>query len=79
VTQKLNAAEGEAFLAFLRSYVTDPTFACRYHWSDGTFAMWDNQCTLHRVARDFIGERIINRVTVVGEKPIAPTPRQRAR
>jgi taurine dioxygenase len=68
----LNAAEGDALLAFLRSYVTDPTFACRYRWTDGTFAMWDNQCTLHRVASDFVGERIIHRVTVAGEKPLPP-------
>jgi len=69
---ELNDSEGEALLAFLRSYVTDPTFACRYHWTDGTFAMWDNQCTLHRVASDFVGERVIHRVTVAGVKPISP-------
>jgi taurine dioxygenase len=70
---ELNRGEGEALLAFLRSYVADPTFACRYRWSDGTFAMWDNRCTLHRVASDFVGERIINRVTVAGDRPVAPT------
>jgi taurine dioxygenase len=69
---ELNDSEGEALLAFLRSYVTDPTFACRYRWTEGTFAMWDNQCTLHRVASDFRGERIIHRVTVAGEKPVSP-------
>ena len=69
---ELNGSEGDALLAFLRSYVTDPTFACRYQWADGTFAMWDNRCTLHRVASDFVGERIINRVTVAGDKPIGP-------
>ncbi len=67
---ELNSTEGEALLAFLRSYVTDPTFACRYHWTDGTFAMWDNRCTLHRVASDFVGERVIIRVTVAGDQPI---------
>jgi taurine dioxygenase len=67
---QLNKPESDAVLAFLRSYVADPTFACRFHWSDGAFAMWDNRCTLHRVASDFVGERIIHRVTVAGEPPV---------
>ena len=70
---ELKQSESDALLTFMRSYITDPTFACRYHWSDGTLAMWDNQCTLHRVASDFVGERVIHRVTVAGEKPI-PVP-----
>jgi taurine dioxygenase len=51
--------------------VTDPTFSCRYRWSEGTYALWDNRCTIHRVASDFIGERVIQRVTVAGE-PLVP-------
>ena len=66
---ELERAESEAMLAFLRGYVTDPTFSCRYRWSDGTVAMWDNRCTLHRVASDYVGERIIHRVTVAGDAP----------
>jgi taurine dioxygenase len=66
----LNKDESDSLLAFLRSHVKDPTFQCRYHWSEGTFAMWDNRCTVHRVASDFVGERIIQRVTVAGEPPI---------
>jgi taurine dioxygenase len=67
---ELGADEGAAVLAFLRSYVKDPTYQCRYRWAEGTFAMWDNRCTLHRVASDFVGERIIQRVTVAGEPPV---------
>jgi taurine dioxygenase len=61
-------------LAFLRAYVTDPNFACRYQWQPGTLAMWDNRCTLHRVANDFVGERIIHRVTLAGDGPIVAPP-----
>jgi taurine dioxygenase len=67
---ELNKAESDSVLAFLRAYIADPTFACRYHWSEGAFAVWDNRCTLHRVASDFVGERIIHRVTVAGDTPI---------
>jgi taurine dioxygenase len=68
---ELERAESDALLAFLRVHVTDPTYSCRYRWSEGTFALWDNRCTIHRVASDFVGERIIQRVTVAGE-PLAP-------
>ena len=66
---ELGKDESDAMLGFLRTYVKDPTYQCRYRWSEGTFAMWDNRCTLHRVASDFMGERIIQRVTVAGEAP----------
>jgi taurine dioxygenase len=67
---ELGDEESAALLAFLRAYVKDPTYQCRYRWAEGTFAMWDNRCTLHRVASDFVGERIIQRVTVAGEPPV---------
>jgi taurine dioxygenase len=34
--------------------------------------MWDNRCTQHFVLNDFEGERIIQRVTVMGDKPVGP-------
>jgi taurine dioxygenase len=67
---QLSKEESDAMLGFLRAYVKDPTFQCRYRWTEGTFAMWDNRCTPHRVASDFVGERIIQRVTVAGERPV---------
>jgi len=67
---ELHPSESDAVLAFLRSAITDPTFACRYRWANGTFAMWDNRCTMHRVSSDFLGERIIQRVTVAGDVPV---------
>jgi taurine dioxygenase len=32
--------------------------------------MWDNRCTQHSVLNDFEGERVIQRVTVMGDEPI---------
>lgn len=66
---ELRRVESDALLGFLRTHVADPTYACRYHWSEGTLAMWDNRCTMHRVASDYEGERIIHRVTIAGESP----------
>jgi taurine dioxygenase len=62
----LHRHESDALLAFLRAHVGDPSFACRHRWEDGDFAMWDNRCSLHRVASDYVGRRVIHRVTVAG-------------
>jgi taurine dioxygenase len=72
---ELGKDESDALLTFLRNYINDPRFACRYHWTPGTFAVWDNRCTLHRVTTDFEGERTVCRVTIVGEKPVGHEPR----
>jgi taurine dioxygenase len=40
----------------------------------GTIAMWDNRCTQHHVLNDFEGERVIQRVTVMGDKPKGANP-----
>ena len=72
---ELSKDESDALLSFLRGYISDPRFACRYHWSAGTLAVWDNRCTLHRVTTDFSGERTVHRVTIAGEKPVGHEPR----
>jgi taurine dioxygenase len=66
---EMNATESEALLTYLTRWVTNPRFTVRYAWSEGTVAMWDNRCTQHFVLNDFEGERIIQRVTVMGDKP----------
>jgi taurine dioxygenase len=66
---EMNATESEALLTYLTRWVTNPRFTVRYAWSEGTVAMWDNRCTQHFVLNDFEGERIIQRVTVMGDMP----------
>lgn len=66
--------ESDALLNFLTRWVTNPSFTVRYHWSEGTIAMWDNRCTQHCVLSDFEGERVIQRVTVMGDRPEAAAP-----
>lgn len=66
---EMNATESEAILGLLTRWVTNPRFTVRYTWAEGTVAMWDNRCTQHFVLNDFEGERVIQRVTVMGDKP----------
>lgn len=65
---EMNATESEALLGYLTRWVTNPRFTVRYTWNEGTVAMWDNRCTQHFVLNDFEGERIIQRVTVMGDR-----------
>ncbi|NNL64834.1 MAG: taurine dioxygenase [Myxococcales bacterium] len=68
---ELSHAESEPLLRFLTGWASSDRFTVRYHWSEGTIAMWDNRCTQHHVLDDFEGERVIQRVTVMGDQPQA--------
>jgi alpha-ketoglutarate-dependent 2,4-dichlorophenoxyacetate dioxygenase len=39
--------EGEALLAELNAFATEPRFVYRHRWSAGDLVIWDNRCTLH--------------------------------
>jgi len=71
---EMSIEESDALLPFLVRHATRPRFAMRYRWSQGTIAMWDNRCTQHSVLNDFEGERVIQRVTVMGDHPEAASP-----
>lgn len=66
---ELTHIESEALLSLLTGWVRTERFTVRYRWTKGTIAMWDNRCTQHHVLNDFVGERIIQRVTVTGDRP----------
>ena len=47
-----------------------PDVQCRFRWSPGSVAFWDNRATQHCVSNDFLPRRrVMERVTVVGERP----------
>ena len=71
---ELGHQESEALLGFLTRWIGQARFTVRYRWQAGTIAMWDNRCTQHCVLNDFEGERIIQRVTVMGDIPKAASP-----
>ncbi len=64
---ELSATENEALLPMLTRWVQNPRFTVRYRWNEGTIGMWDNRATQHFVLNDFEGERVIQRVTVMGD------------
>ncbi len=71
---EMSFEESEMLLGYLTSHAGRMRFTVRYHWTRGTIAMWDNRCTQHHVLNDFDGERVIQRVTVMGDEPQAAAP-----
>jgi taurine dioxygenase len=72
---QLSREESDALLGHLTRFATQPQFTVRYRWTEGTIAMWDNRCTQHFVLNDFHGERVIQRVTILGDHPEGEPPR----
>ena len=60
-------AESKPLLEYLYDYCTQPSFSCRFTWSEGAVAIWDNRLVQHTAAADYFGEeRLMHRVTIEG-------------
>ena len=68
---ELSHEESNILLDYLVRWIASPRFTVRYRWHKGTIAIWDNRCTQHFVVSDFDQQRVIQRVTVMGDKPEA--------
>ena len=61
-------AQSDALLASLYRHCMRPEFGCRFRWSAGAVALWDNRNTLHYAVNDYDGyRRCLYRATVRGE------------
>lgn len=70
-TCRIEGAGGNAgrLLAALIEHSEQDRFAYRLEWTPGDVVIWDNCCTLHRVADDFTTYRRVERVAVGAELP----------
>ncbi len=64
---QLEQEESDALLALLYSWGDRPEFTCRWRWSPGDIVIWDNRCTRHYAIGDYDTERVMHRVTVLGQ------------
>lgn len=70
--------ESTALLAMLFAHLTADTYTVRFHWEPGSVAFWDNRATAHRGPQDIDHldvARVLHRVTLLGEVPVAPDGR----
>ena len=66
----LTSGESDALLRFLFDHGASVDFQCRVRWAPGTVLVWDNACVWHYALDDYRPfERIMYRVTTVGERP----------
>jgi taurine dioxygenase len=66
----LHERESAYLLDFLTRHVENAAFHCRWRWSPGDLAVWDERSTNHRSAGDHFPQvRSIRRVEVAGERP----------
>jgi taurine dioxygenase len=65
----LSEREGEPLLRMLIDHARDPAFQCRFHWDVNSIAFWDNRSVQHYAVPDYTERRIMNRVTLAGDRP----------
>ena len=59
--------ESRPLLDYLYHHATRPEFTCRFHWREGSLALWDNRSTWHFAVNDYHGERrLLHRITIQG-------------
>lgn len=62
--------ESQPILARLYKHAVRPEFTCRFRWTSGAMAIWDNRTTMHYAINDYDGQRrLMYRTTFSAEKP----------
>jgi alpha-ketoglutarate-dependent sulfate ester dioxygenase len=71
--------ESRWILEYLFSELVRPEYTVRFRWEPGSVAFWDNRATAHLGPQD-LGhldvERVLHRVTLIGDVPVGPEGRQ---
>lgn len=64
-------ADSAALLARIYQHCIRPEFGCRFRWTPGSLALWDNRNTMHYAVNDYDGyRRCLYRTTIEGATPL---------
>ncbi len=67
----LTEEESLPILRHLWSHQVRPEFTCRFRWTPGALALWDNRCVQHHAINDYHGQkRVMHRITLEGDVPV---------
>jgi taurine dioxygenase len=68
--ENVPAGQAQLLLHFFFETMERPESTCRWSWTEGDVALWDNRCTMHYALRDYGDDfRSIHRLTIEGEVP----------
>ncbi len=66
----MTVEESKPLINYLCKHITRPEFTCRFRWSEGSLAIWDNRATLHHAINDYPNQRRhMLRITLAGDRP----------
>lgn len=69
----VSAAESQGILEALFHHCSLPEYQCRFKWSTGAVAFWDNRATMHYALADYWpAKRLMHRVTIETDEIGAP-------
>ncbi|HUK10299.1 MAG TPA: TauD/TfdA family dioxygenase [Stellaceae bacterium] len=66
----MTVEESAPLLDYLFRHQVRPEFTCRFRWSVGALAFWDNRAAQHNPVNDYHGHRrAMLRITLAGDRP----------
>src|SRR3546814_8960608 len=75
----LDEAESDALLLRLYEQMHRPEYQCRFAWTPGAVALWDNRATQHYASSDYHTQpRVMDRISIAGDRPSGPIGRAHA-
>jgi taurine dioxygenase len=75
----VSPVESRWLLEHLFNELIRPEYTVRFRWEAGSVAFWDNRATAHIAPHDLDHldvERVLHRVTLIGEVPVGPDGRE---
>lgn len=67
----LDRAASDELLGYLYRQAAYPEYQCRFRWTPGAIAFWDNRATQHYASSDYFPQRrVMERVSILGDRPV---------
>ena len=67
---ELSLEESDGVLRLLFDHLRSPILHCRFRWTPGAVAFWDNRAVQHFAAPDYDERRVMHRVLLAGDRPV---------